>query len=112
MLENEISATSSKELMLVNTQDAIDDIEDYTSKMFKVAQLISEDFFNHYQNEREKYGLFNERTMMAITYDLTGNNTLFEIILDYLGKISGAAETAGKALKHIRKEPRIDSLNR
>lgn len=108
MLENEITETKNKELMFVDThillgtQDAIDDIEDYTSKMFKIAQLINEDFFSHYQNERKENGPFDQNTMIGITHDFTGNNTLFEIIVDYLSKISDAAEAAGNSLRDIR----------
>jgi|GEM_PF-2354476 len=102
MLENKTTETRDNALKLMDTQEAVDCIEDYTSKMFKIAQLISEDFFRHYQGERDKNGLFDQNTMMGITHDFTGNNTLFEIILDYLSKISDAAETAGNTLSDIR----------
>ena len=102
MLENKTTETRDNALKLMDTQEAVDCIEDYTNKMFKIAQLISEDFFSHYQGEREKNGLFDQNTMMGITHDFTGNNTLFEIILDYLGKISNVAETAGNTLRDIR----------
>jgi len=60
MLENEISETRSKELMLLDAENTIDNIKDYT--------------------------------------------TLFEIILDYLSKISDTARTASNALRDVRQE--------
>jgi len=60
MLENEISETRSKELMLLDAENTIDNIKDYT--------------------------------------------TLFEIILDYLSKISDTARTASNTLRDVRQE--------
>lgn len=88
----------------MDAENTIDNIKDYTNRMFKIAQLISEDFFSHYQCVLTGNGLLNEKTMMEITQDLTANDTLFEIILDYLSKISDTARTASNTLRDVRQE--------
>lgn len=101
MLENTMVRENA--VTMTRATDAIDSIEDYTGKALKIGQLISEDFFGYHQFEQNKKGYFDQTTMMGISKDLSGNATLFDILFDYLRKISESTKTAGALIDTVRK---------
>jgi len=101
MLEN--TMTRENMLTMTRTTDAVDSTKEYAEKAVKIAQLISEDFFGHHQAQQTKIGFFDTDTMMGISKDLSGNAILFDILFDYLLKISKSTKEVSALIDTVRK---------